>query len=119
MAIKFNQVILNKLFQNKTELSKKVDLSLISDINSEYDSIISLTNELIDGGSDVSTAIFNLKQDYRDLLNSYNTGDYINLLNNYKNAANELGLDIDEKYQTAFDEFINAKRFWTDEFEIR
>jgi hypothetical protein len=33
MAIKFNQVILNKLQKNKTKLSKKVDLSLLDDFS--------------------------------------------------------------------------------------
>ena len=111
--------VFSKLFKPKTALSKKVALSIISDLNSEYDSIISSTNELIDGGSDVSAAMFNLRQDFRDLLNRYNTGDYINLLSNYENAANDLGLNIDEKYQTAFDEFLSAKEYWANNFEIR
>ena len=37
MAIKFNQVILDKLKKNITELSKKVDLSLVDDINYEFE----------------------------------------------------------------------------------
>ena len=110
--------VFSKLFKPKTALSKKLSLSIISELNSEYDSIISSTNELIDGGSDVSAAIFNLKQDFRDLLNKYDTGEYIDLLSDYESAANELGLDIDEKYQTAFNEFLIAKQYWADNFEI-
>tara|TARA_B110000977_G_C10874277_1_gene414876 strand:+ start:16 stop:369 length:354 start_codon:yes stop_codon:yes gene_type:complete len=112
-------VVFNKLFKPKTKLSKKVALSIINDLNSEYENITSSTNEIIDGGSEVSAAMFNLKLDFRDLLNKYSTIDYIGLLSDYENAANELGLDIDEKYNTAFDEFLSAKRYWADEFEIR
>ena len=36
MAIKFNQVILNKLQKNKTRLSKKVDLALVDDFESIF-----------------------------------------------------------------------------------
>ena len=36
MAIRFNQVILDKLKNNRTKLSKKVDLSLVDDIDSMY-----------------------------------------------------------------------------------
>tara|TARA_R110001632_G_scaffold2033_1_gene9017 strand:- start:365 stop:796 length:432 start_codon:yes stop_codon:yes gene_type:complete len=39
MAIKFNQVILDKLHKNKTALSKKVDLSLVDDINYKFEDL--------------------------------------------------------------------------------
>ncbi len=39
MAIRFNQVILDKLHKNKTELSKKVDLGLIDEIEYDFDSL--------------------------------------------------------------------------------
>ncbi len=39
MPIKFNQVILDKLHKNKTELSKKVDLALVDDFQSIFNNI--------------------------------------------------------------------------------
>jgi hypothetical protein len=43
-------------------------------------------------------------------LNNFNTTSYITLLGKYENAAKDLGIKIDNKYQKALDEYQRAKR---------
>ena len=47
MAIKFNQVILDKLKKNRTELSKKVSLSAVKDLEEKFKVIDEGTNRLL------------------------------------------------------------------------
>ena len=111
MAIKFNQVILNKLFQNKTELSKEVKLSLKSDVEnaisalSGYDSSQSDLDKVVDIAKNFNSLLEQIRPIARDFISEYESlkssnnnlnNDTIDLKESifeYQNGLRELGLD--------------------------
>ena len=111
MAIKFNQVILNKLFQNKTELSKEVKLSLKSDVEnaisalSGYDSSQSDLDKVVDIAKNFNSLLEQIRPIARDFISEYeslkssnnnlnnDTKDLKESIFEYQNGLRELGLD--------------------------
>ena len=111
MAIKFNQVILNKLFENKTELSKEVKLSLKSDVEnaisalSGYDSSQSDLDKVVDIAKNFNSLLEQIRPIARDFISEYESlkssnnnlnNDTIDLKESifeYQNGLRELGLD--------------------------
>lgn len=107
MAIRFNQVILDKLKKNRTELSKKVDLSLVDDINNAINDSVNRESEAEDVvkqmesiGSDIESLASRLS-DLADLANDtlqkgYEQSDVTQaVLDEVFRNANELGIEID------------------------
>lgn len=110
MAIRFNQVILDKLHKNKTELSKKVDLSLVDDINYEFEYLqeeISrmsyVTEEWYDEKfeefyqlrSDLRTIYF---QNSEAFIDSADVAGDKEVLLQIKQKADELGISVEDVY---------------------
>ena len=111
MAIKFNQVILNKLQKNKTRLSKEVKLSLKSDVEnaisalSGYDSSQSDLDKVVDIAKNFNSLLEQIRPIARDFINEYEglkssnnnlNNDTIDLKESifeYQNGLRELGLD--------------------------
>jgi hypothetical protein len=111
MAIRFNQVILDKLHKNKTELSKKVDLSLKSDVEnaisalSGYDSSQSDLDKVVDIAKNFNSLLEQIRPIARDFISEYESlkssnnnlnNDTIDLKESifeYQNGLRELGLD--------------------------
>ena len=86
-------------------INKKTNLSLVDDIEQQYRKINNAKDEITKEASRISKEIFN----YRDTLNNFNTTSYITLLAKYKNAAEDLGIKIDNKYEKALDQYQRAK----------
>ena len=110
MAIKFNQVILNKLQKNKTRLSKKIDLSLVDDINYEFQyleeevSRMSYTTE--EWFDEKFEEFYQLRSDLRTIY-FQNSESYISpadvagdkeVLLQIKEKADELGISVETVY---------------------
>ena len=113
MAIKFNQVILNKLFQNKTELSEKVDLNIISRADEVITDLEKIEEIKLDSMSEVNNAAKVLEDLYGELITAKRdlnvviererfispSEDFINnakqVLNEINESANELGVSPD------------------------
>jgi len=94
MAIRFNQVILDKLHKNKTELSKKVELSILSDL----DGFTRVVDEARIKLDDVSNDWVNR---YIDLQNEASTlsdlqFDYIAYMSDLKRAMERLEANVSE-----------------------
>ena len=99
--------VYEKLQEDKTELkSQKVELALVDDIEQQYRKINDAKDEIRKEENRISKEIFS----FRDTLNNFNTTSYITLLGKYENAAKDLGIKIDNKYQKALDEYQRAKR---------
>ena len=97
MAIKFNQVILNKLQKNKTRLSKKVDLALVDDFESIFNNIDLQTDSFKEDYQYLGEAVSKIKMIENEITDSYRELETFNdLYSQYENAANELGLDMSE-----------------------
>jgi hypothetical protein len=97
MAIKFNQVILNKLFQNKTELSKKTELNLGNDLKYSADVITANLEFIKEDYQYLGEAVSKIKMIENEITDSYRELETFNdLYSQYENAANELGLDMSE-----------------------
>ena len=113
MAIKFNQVILNKLFKNKTELSEKVDLNIISRADKVITDLEKIEEIKLDSMSEVNNAAKVLEDLYGELITAKRdlnvviererfispSEDFINnakqVLNEINESANELGVSPD------------------------
>ncbi len=110
MAIRFNQVILDKLHKNKTELSKKVDLSLVDDINYEFQYLQEevsrmsyVTEEWFDEKfeefyqlrSDLRTIYF---QNSESFIDSADVAGDKEVLLQIKQKADELGISVEDVY---------------------
>ena len=92
---------------NKEELSaQKVELALIDDLEREFKKISNSKEEITKEANKIGKLIFS----FRDVLNNYNTKTYIKLLGDYQKAAKDLGINIDNKYQKAFDDYLDEKR---------
>ncbi len=94
MAIRFNQVILDKLHKNKTELSKKVELSILSDLEG-FTRVVDEARVKFD---DVSN---NWVNRYIDLQNEASTlsdlqFDYIAYMSDLKRAMERLEANVSE-----------------------
>ena len=97
MAIKFNQVILNKLFENKTELSKKTELNLGNDLKYSADVITANLEFIKEDYQYLGEAVSKIKMIESEITDSYRELETFNgLYGQYENAANELGLDMSE-----------------------
>lgn len=107
MAIRFNQVILDKLYKNTTELSKKVDLALVDDINNAINDSVNRESEAEDVvkqmesiGSEIESLALRLS-DLADLANDtlqkgYEQSDATQaVLDEVLRNANELGIEMD------------------------
>jgi radical SAM superfamily enzyme YgiQ (UPF0313 family) len=90
---------------NKEELSK-VELALVDDLEREFKKISNSKEEITKEANKIGKLIFS----FRDVLNNYNTKTYIKLLGDYQKAAKDLGVNIDNKYQKAFDDYLDEKR---------
>ena len=92
---------------NKEELSaQKVELALIDDLEREFKKISNSKEEITKEANKIGKLIFS----FRDVLNNYNTKTYIKLLGDYQKAAKDLGINIDNKYQKVFDDYLDEKR---------
>jgi len=94
MAIRFNQVILDKLHKNKTELSRKVNLSILSDLEG-FTRVVDEARIKLD---DVSNDWVNR---YIDLQNEASTlsdlqFDYIAYMSDLKRAMERLEANVSE-----------------------
>jgi len=108
MGIKIKQVVLDKLFQNKTKLSKKVELALIDDIDNAINDSVNRQSEAEDVvkqmeniGNDIDSLASRLS-DLADLANDtlqkgYEQSDETQaVLDEVLRNANELGLEIND-----------------------
>jgi|TARA_R110000823_G_C15683503_1_gene474501 hypothetical protein len=111
MGIKIQQVVLDKLFQNRTELSKEVKLSLKSDVEnaisalSGYDSSQSDLDKVVDIAKNFNSLLEQIRPIARDFISEYESlkssnnnlnNDTIDLKESifeYQNGLRELGLD--------------------------
>ena len=84
---------------------EKVELALVDDLEKQYKKINNAKDEITKEANRIGKEIFG----FRDILNNFKTTSYITLLGKYENAAKDLGVKIDNKYQKAFDEYINEK----------
>ena len=131
---------LNKLVrENKTELkAQKIELALADDLNnivSDAKRIIGLQEDGFKWGEKAEKQFTKINQakdeinkeanridkeifNFRDTLNNFNTTNYIKLLSEYRNAAEELGVKIDSQYQEALDNYQKEKREQAKNFSI-
>lgn len=138
MAIKFNQVILDKLHKNKTALSKKVDLGLIQEFNYDFMNLedeISTLSYLAyewhdEAFEEYRQAFMKLNDEY-----THNGSAVIRyadlqkdelLLVDIAQKAEELGLapsevydDFDEHYRTILDMKAADEQYETNEREFK
>jgi len=138
MAIRFNQVILDKLKKNRTELSKKVDLGLIDEFNYDFMNLedeISTLNYLAYEWHD--EAFEEYRQAWMKLNDEYtHNGSSViryadlerdeQLLVEIAQKAEELGLapsevydDYDEHYRTILDMKEADQQYIRNEQEFR
>ena len=94
MAIKFNQVILNKLFQNKTELSKEVKLSLLSDLDGFNRVVDEARIKLDDFSNDWVSRYIDLQNEASVLYDLQ--FDYIAYMSDLKRAMERLEANVSE-----------------------
>ncbi len=92
MAIRFNQVILDKLHKNKTELSKKVDLALVDDFQSIFNNIDLSTNSLIDDLGNIARQIDSKTLLVNDILRDIEAAN--DLANQLRDAYTDLGINM-------------------------
>ncbi len=106
-------VVFNKLFKDKTKLSKKVDLSLIGDID---DAIQEAENTRINWDNtlnDLYTELFDVVDRFKDSENLYNEFDLQvenvkTLFSNLKDNLIDVGVDINNiPLTTDIQSFIN------------
>ena len=93
---------------------QKVDLNLIGDLKKQFTKINQAKDEINKEANRIDKEIFN----FRDTLNNFNTTNYIKLLSEYRNAAEELGVKIDSQYQEALDNYQKEKREQAKNFSI-
>ena len=94
MAIKFNQVILNKLFENKTELSKEVKLSLLSDLDGFTRVVNDARVKLDDTANDFVIRYMDIQNEGSVL--SDLQFDYIAYMSDLKRAMERLEANVSE-----------------------
>lgn len=92
MPIKFNQVILDKLHKNKTELSKKVDLALVDDFQSIFNNIDMSTDSLIDDLGSIARQIDAKTLLVNDILRDIEAAN--DLANQLRDAYTDLGINM-------------------------
>ena len=90
MPIKFNQVILDKLHKNKTELSRKVDLALVDDFQNIFNNIDLSTNSLIDDLGNLARQIDSKTLIVTDILRDIEAAN--DLANQLRDAYTDLEL---------------------------
>ena len=132
MAIKFNQVILDKLHKNKTELSKKVDLSILDEfaygeyegIQEEVDKLSYFTQEFFpekfDQWFDLGREIYSIYfQNGEPLITEADLNRDQGVLDKIKEAADELGIDVTQVYPGYYEhtDAITNGLVYVDEFE--
>ena len=108
--------VYSKLPNKKHNFKKqRVDLSLINDLEKDLIKMNNSKDKILDEGKRISEEIFN----YRDVITEFNTTDFILLIGDYRSAANELGIEMDSKFEDALEEYREVKRFWADHYGIR
>ena len=132
MAIKFNQVILNKLQKNKTKLSKKVDLSILDEfvygdnegIQEQVDNLSYFTQEFFpekfDQWYDLGREIYSIYfQNGEPLVTEVDLNKDQGVLDKIKEAADELGIDVTQVYPSYYEhqDAITTGLVYVDEFE--
>lgn len=132
MAIRFNQVILDKLHKNKTELSKKVDLSILDEfaygeyegIQEEVDKLSYFTQEFFpekfDQWFDLGREIYSIYfQNGEPLITEADLNRDQGVLDKIKEAADELGIDVTQVYPGYYEhtDAITNGLVYVDEFE--
>jgi len=116
MAIKFNQVILNKLQKNKTRLSKKVDLALVDDFESIFNNIDLQTDSLIDDLGNLARQIDSKTLLVNDILRDIEAAN--NLANQIRDTYTDLGINIPTDIGVNFSQ-LEANRNLLSEAESR
>ena len=100
---------------SKKQLSKqKTELSIIDDLDSLHSEIQNAKDEIQEQGSEISSTIFN----FRDVLNNFDTTEYLQLILKYQDASSNLGIDIDSKYEDALEEYREVKRKWANQYNL-
>lgn len=94
MAIRFNQVILDKLHKNKTKLSKKVELSLLSDLDGFNRVVDEARIKLDDFSNDWVSRYIDLQNEASTL--SDLQFDYIAYMGDLKRAMERLEANVSE-----------------------
>lgn len=132
MAIRFNQVILDKLKKNRTELSKKVDLSILDEfaygeyeaIQEEVDKLSYFTQEFFpekfDQWFDLGREIYSIYfQNGEPLITEADLNRDQGVLDKIKEAADELGIDVTQVYPGYYEhtDAITNGLVYVDEFE--
>ena len=92
MAIRFNQVILDKLKKNRTELSKKVHLALVDDFQNIFNNIDLSTNSLIDDLGNLARQIDSKTLLVNDILRDIEAAN--DLANQLRDAYTDLGINM-------------------------
>lgn len=111
----YKNVLKNLNKETKVELeTQKIELALIDDLDKEFKKINSAKDELTKEGNRIGKLIFG----FRDVLNNYKTTTFINLLSDYEKAAKDLGINVDTKYQKAFDDYLAEKRKQQNRFNL-
>jgi predicted nucleic acid-binding Zn-ribbon protein len=95
-----------KKIEDKTELSShKVELGLIQDLEKEFTKIIQSTKSIKDEGTRLGKEIFAFRDVY-----GVDASRFINLKEDYKKAAKDLGVDVDVKFDKAFEDLNDIKK---------
>lgn len=84
--------------------SQRVELGLIQDLNKEADRISLKTKEIASEGQRIGKELFNFRDTY-----NVDAAKLINLIADYKKMSNELGVDIDAKYDKILNDLSEAK----------
>ncbi len=92
MPIRFNQVILDKLYKNKTDLSKKTKLALVDDFQSIFNNIDLSTNSLIDDLGNLARQIDSKTLLVTDILRDIEAAN--DLANQLRDAYTDLGINM-------------------------
>ena len=93
MAIRFNQVILDKLKKGRQEnLSKKVDLALVDDFESIFNNIDLQTNSLINDLGNLARQIDSKTLLVTDILRDIEAAN--DLANQLRDAYTDLGINM-------------------------
>jgi hypothetical protein len=100
---------LNKIFNkitDKTELAKhEVELGLIQDLEKEFVKITQATKSIKNEGTRIGKEMFAFRDVY-----GVDASKFINLKEDYKKAAANLGVDVDSKFQKAYDDLNEVKK---------
>ena len=104
------KTISKMLFSNQ----ERVELALIDDLEREFKKISNSKEEITKEANKIDKLIFS----FRDVLGNYDTKTYIKLLGDYQKAAKDLGVNIDSKYQKAFDDYLDERRKRRKQFGI-